>query len=552
MELLQLIAPLLIGLAISGVAVWLVLRGRVHSATAGVESLTQERDAARSELAAARSAAEVARSEASQMAIRIEAARAEVADARRLIAEAKHEAAEARSREADVRAELAVQAAAVAEAQAQRDAARQQAAEVIKDRDLMTMQFKTTSTELLELQGRKADEVAEKRLRAADEALRPVHEALLQFQDRLNQVEKDRLAMTKDLQAQVQAVRTTGDGLRQETSALVTALRKPQVRGAWGEMQLRRVAEVAGMVENCDFDVQVSESSQDGLLRPDMRVNLAGGKYVYVDAKVPLAAFLDAQEATDERERVEALSRFGKNLKTHIDGLSSKQYWKLTSGSPEFVVMFLASDAFLQEGLEQVPDLHEYAASRDVVLATPAILIAMLRAIAYGWRQSNLADNAAQVLELGRELYQRISKLGQNFDKVGRQLASTVNAYNDAVGTLEGRVLAGARKFRDLKVSDAELAAVTSRDETVRSLKRAELFGGVQPGEELPGAEPQPAIEASAGDVTEADGAALPESAELRRPTPDATGLVTEHTAEIDESVDPPIHLEWRRATMGR
>ncbi|NLT29360.1 MAG: DNA recombination protein RmuC [Propionibacterium sp.] len=562
MNVIELLLPLIIGLALGALVVWVMLRSRERTVRAGAERTEQDLAAVRAELTSQRDAAararhelDAVRVEVQQGALRVEGARSNVAEAERRVAEAKQEAAEARVAAAQVREQLTELSAQVAQARAERDNARDHAAEVVADRERMSTQFKTMSAELLELQGKRADEVAEKRLQATEQALKPVTEALQVFQERLNQVEKDRVALGRDLQAHVQTVRSTGDDLRRETASLVSALRQPHVRGAWGEMQLRRVAEVAGMVERCDFDLQVSATTDDGQLRPDMRVNLAGGKFVYVDAKVPLAAFLDAQEATDDRDRDEALARFGKNLKTHIDQLASKQYWTLDAASPEFVVMFLASDAFLHAGLEQMPNLHEYAAGRNVVIATPAILIATLRAIAYGWKQSALADSAAEVFALGRELYERLSTMGGHFDKLGRSLGSAVQHYNKAVGSLETRVLVSARRLKDLNVSDDDLISPSPQDAVVRAPSAPELVAATEAElatADTPALTAAPA-EAEAADVAAVEsepGATLPEADELTRPEPQAEELAD--GAAGDDSVSPPIQLEWRRATMGR
>ncbi|MGJ3507540.1 DNA recombination protein RmuC [Enemella sp. A6] len=569
MNVIELVVTLIIGLALGAAVVAVVLRSRERTVRERAERAEQDVATARAELVSHREVADRAREESNslrvelqQSMLRVEEARSSVAEAERRAAEARQETAEARTAASEVREKLSEIGAQVAQARAERDSARARAEEVVADRERMSEQFKIMSAELLELQSKRADEAAEKRLQATDQALKPVTEALQRFQERLNDVEKERVAMSRDLQAHVQTVRSTGDELRRETASLVSALRQPHVRGAWGEMQLRRVAEVAGMLEYCDFDLQVSATTTEGQLRPDMRVNLAGGKFVYVDAKVPLAAFLDAQEATDDRDRDEAMVRFGKHLKTHIDQLSSKQYWTLDVASPEFVVMFLASDAFLQAGLEQMPNLHEYAAARNVVVATPAILIATLRSIAYGWKQSALADSAAEVFTLGRDLYDRLSTMGGHFKKLGKQLGVAVESYNKTVGSLESRVLPQARRFKELKISDGDLNAPELQDEVVRSLSSPELLSSAEA--ELEGAaELQVEERLEVEEVTEvtietadtpvlegAKGAELPEAEELTRPEPALNELPAD--GEGEDSVPPPIPLEWRRATMGR
>ena len=332
--------------------------------------------------------------------------------------------------------------------------------------------------------------------------------------------------MSAELRSQVSHVQQTGETLRRETAALVNALRKPQIRGSWGETQLKRVAELAGMIERCDFDLQFTTKDDDRVLRPDMRVNLSEGKHVFVDAKVPLTAFLEAAETDNPQLKADALVRYARNVRTHIDQLSSKQYWKAAE-TPEFVVLFLPNEMFFATALDQIPDLYDYAAARDVVLATPTTLIGMLRAVAYGWRQAALAESANEVFRLGRELHEKLGLLGNRFDKLGRALRTSVNAYNETIATVEGTVLVRARKFRDLKVSDKELPGPTQIDEPVRQIQAAELV------------EDAVQVEPIVGRGSRRRAAAMPEEAELYRGDPDLPQLIEEslpgqsdHTAE--------------------
>jgi DNA recombination protein RmuC len=218
----------------------------------------------------------------------------------------------------------------------------------------------------------------------------------------------------------------------------------------------------------------VTNQADGQRLRPDMRVNLADGKHVFVDSKVPLSAFLDAAETDDHDQQAAHLASFARHVRTHVDQLSSKQYWKAAE-SPEFVVLFLPSEAFFSAALDQMPDLYEYAIAKDVVLATPTTLIGMLRAISYGWKQAALAEKAREVFRLGRELHERLGQLGNRFDKLGRALTTTVNAYNETIGTVETRVLVSARRFRDLQVSERELASPERLEAPVRQIQAPEL-----------------------------------------------------------------------------
>jgi DNA recombination protein RmuC len=272
------------------------------------------------------------------------------------------------------------------------------------------------------------------------------------------------------------------------------------------------------MIERCDFDLQYTTKDDDRVLRPDMRVNLSQGKHVFVDAKVPLNSFLEAAETDNPELKAEALARYARNVRTHIDQLSAKQYWKAAE-TPEFVVLFLPNEMFFATALDQIPDLYDYAAARDVVIATPTTLIGMLRAVAYGWRQAALAESAAEVFRLGRELHEKLGLLGNRFDKLGRALRTSVNAYNETIATVEGTVLVRARKFRDLKVSEKELPRPTQIDEPVRQIQAAELVeNAVQ-------------VEPMVGRGSRRHPAALPEAAQLFRGDPELSELIEEGSA---------------------
>lgn len=499
------VVALLVGLVVGGAGVWLLLRSRteVRSAT---DLTTVER--LRAAEAQARAEAERARAGVSDAAASVARAQAEVALARQQAAEARSDASGAHAATAQAQAGQATLEAQVVAAVAERDAALARAREIAADRDTLAKEFKLLSQATLEEQGRKADVSAEQRLRATEQLMVPVKESLERFNARLGEVEKERVAMQTDLRNQVAAVRVTGEELRRETHALSTALRKPQVRGAWGEMQLKRVAEVAGMLERCDFVLQqTSSTSEDRTIRPDMKVLLAEGKFVYVDSKVPLTSFLDAQETSDTTEQERLLQVFARNVRTHVDQLAGKAYFKADTHTPEFVVLFIPSEALAAEALSQLPDLHEYAAHRGIVLATPTTLIAMLRAIAYSWKQAALADSAAEVFKLGRELYDRLGTMGGHFDRVGRSLNSTVKAYNDALGSLETRVMVSARRFRDLSVTDKELAELGASEAHARNVTTPELIE-------------------DAARATPLIGRSLPEQGELVRPQPSLDEVV--------------------------
>jgi DNA recombination protein RmuC len=316
----------------------------------------------------------------------------------------------------------------------------------------------------------------EKRQTAIDQLVKPVQETLQKFDTKIGEIEKARQEAYGGLTQQVRGLADSQQTLQRETSNLVKALGSPQVRGRWGEVQLRRVVEIAGMLEYCDFDQQVHVAGEDGALRPDMVVRLPGGKSVVVDAKTPMAAYLEAIEAPDEITRKAKLVEHARCIREHMNALGKKAYWEQFQPAPEFVVLFLPGENFYSAALEQEPSLLEQEIEKNrVILATPTTLIALLNAFAYGWRQEALAANAQAISDLGRELYDRINTMSGHLDKVGSGLRRAVESYNDAVSSFERRVLVSARRFRDLKASTAvqELEGANQ----VESLPRALTAG---------------------------------------------------------------------------
>ena len=318
-----------------------------------------------------------------------------------------------------------------------------------------------------------------------------VRESLERLHDQMRDMAQHGVSWQSQLKQQVEDVRHSTDTLRRETAGLATALRRPQVRGRWGELHLRRVVELAGMVERCDFSEQVSAHADDRRVRPDMVVHLAGGKNVVVDATVPLDAFLDACEIDDgtdgDARRTEHLRRHARQLRQHVDVLAGKTYWRALGATPEFVVLFVPGESFLSAALEADPTLLEYSADRHVVLATPTTLIALLRTVSYAWTQQTLADKTREIHELGRDVYERLTTMSAHLDRLGRSLNGAVSAYNRAVGSLENRVLVSARRFRDLGVGSDELTAPDPVVDVPRQLTAAELMDRVaEPRSELP------------------------------------------------------------------
>jgi DNA recombination protein RmuC len=316
------------------------------------------------------------------------------------------------------------------------------------------------------------------RQEAIEQLLHPFRETLARYERGVQDMERQRQNAYSTLNERVAALRDGHDRLQQETHNLVTALRSPQTRGRWGEMTLRRSVEAAGMLAHVDFDEQQSTASEGGLLRPDMVVHLPGGGEVVIDSKVPLDAFLHFTEAQNEEDRKIFLTKHARQLRTHIDQLAKKEYWKQYDGSPEFVVAFIPGESLLAAACEADATLQEYALNKRVVLATPNTLVAALRTIALSWRQDTLAENAREVKELGAELYERLRTWTGHMQSLQKSLASSVEAYNKAVGSLESRVLVTARKLPGLGVIDgtsAQIQELTPIEAAPRRLQAVEL-----------------------------------------------------------------------------
>jgi DNA recombination protein RmuC len=307
------------------------------------------------------------------------------------------------------------------------------------------------------------------RSKAIEESLKPLKEAV-------DRMEKDRVDSFAGLREQVHLLNQAQTKIEAETSKLVNALRSPAVRGRWGEIQLRRVVEMAGMVDHCDFEEQVAVETENGRLRPDMIVRLPNHREIVVDAKVSLSAYLDSIDLTDEGERRSKLAEHAGQVRAHIQRLAAKNYWDQFEKAPDFVVAFLPGEAFFSAALSQDPELIEYGVSNRVLLATPTTLIALLKAVAFGWRQERLAENAQQISDLGKELYDRLLTMTSNFDDLRRGLERAVDSYNRTVGGYESRVLVSARRFKDLSATTAEeIEAPEPIDKAVRQVASTEL-----------------------------------------------------------------------------
>jgi DNA recombination protein RmuC len=387
------------------------------------------------------------------------------------------------------RARAADERAAAAQRQAQMvERAAQEKAEMLDSQ--LSERFQSMSAQALDQSARTFLQIAEGRLSAAnakaageldtrkaavEHLVQPLRETLARVEAQLREADAARRSSHAALAEQVSVARQSSDQLRVQTQALVTALRRPEARGRWGEMQLRRVVELAGMSNRCDFDEQVSVATADGAFRPDMVVRLAGGKNIVVDSKVSLAAYLEAAESTNDDTRQARLDAHARHVRDHVDRLAAKTYWAALSPAPEFVVLFIPGEAFLAPALEHDPGLLEYAMAHRVHIATPTTLVTMLRTAQYAWQQAALSENARTVFDLGRELYDRITGLGKHVDGLGKALTNAVTAYNRTVGTLESRVLVSARKLNEIGLTDSCIDAPKLVEESIRGLSAPDL-----------------------------------------------------------------------------
>ena len=320
------------------------------------------------------------------------------------------------------------------------------------------------------------------RKKAIEDLLAPMAKTLEQVDREIKDAERRRTQSGAELMQGIASLQTAGQGLRDETRRLTDALKRPGVRGRWGELQLKRVVELAGMIEYCDFmEQQTVQGSDDERIRPDVIVRLPGGKRIVIDAKAPLDAYLRALEAPDEVARQNLLGEHAKQVRNHIAQLSAKSYFEKVASTPEFVVMFLPGEMFFSAALEQDPSLIECGVEKRVIPASPTTLIALLRAVAYGWQQEAMEENARKISENGKNLYESVRALAGHFQSLGTKLKSSLEAYNDAVGSLEGNVLAKARKFKELQAANGgeEIKPLEPIDRVPRMLQAAELTDGL-------------------------------------------------------------------------
>lgn len=466
-EWILLLIGIVIGIVVPGVPGYLYARSRY---TAGRRDAETEAQQVRADLQVARAEAEQLRSRLAQTEQQLEARRedlarmgAEQAELRERLEQQKSQSEEKLKLVEQARVNLA-------------DAFKALSSEALKSNNEEFLKLAKTS---LENYQQSAKEDLGNRQKAIEQLTQPIRERLEKFDTKLNDLEKTRVGAYRELSEQVRSlVDDHIPHLRDQTSQLVKALRQPATRGRWGEVQLRRVVEMAGMTEHCDFEEQVSQTSEAGRLRPDLIVHLPGGRRIVVDAKAPIEAYLEAIEDKDEDARKQHLVAHARQVRDHIGKLGSKRYFEQFDPAPEFAVLFVPGEAFFSAALMQDPNLIEHGTDQRVIMASPTTLIALLKAVSYGWRQEALAQNAQEIATLGKELYKRIGKLTEHWGVVGNRLTQAVDAYNKSVGTLETRVLVSARRFQDLRIGNAEDdLSIGKLDRTTRTLSVPEKGG---------------------------------------------------------------------------
>ena len=461
------------GAAAAGLLVWLLMRA------ASARALAETTAGVQADLSAAETRLDEVLRRASDLTERLRQREAELQDARE---RASTLATEKARLEAELAAGLERQALLARAEEQLREAFRATAAEALQHNSEAVLRLARAS--LGEFQTAAAADL-ERRQQSITELLKPITDTLQHVDTKLADVERDRVSTTARLDEQIRALGVGLSTLTGQTGDLVKALRQPHVRGHWGEVQLRRVVELAGMVEHCDFVEQPTITTADARLRPDLLVRLPGHKTIVVDAKVPLAAYLEAIDGP-ESGRADRLRDHARQVRDHMSRLAAKEYADQCEASPAFVIMFLPGESVFSAAVHADPGLIESGVTQRVIPASPTTLIAMLKAIAYGWRQERIAENAERISALGRELYQRLAVTATHIETVGSSLGRAIDAYNRAVGSLEARVLPAARRFKELgSAPDAEIEPLAPVQSTVRAIQAPELnlLDGENPAE---------------------------------------------------------------------
>lgn len=469
MEYILPIAMLVVGLAVGSLFTWLLMRSKTHHAfDRGKSEGAVERAAVDERLKASQQDIEELKGENQELKNKLDASQKRITqlevDKSRLSETVEQQRAQFREKLAlldEARQKLA-------------DAFKALASEALKSNNQSFLQLAKENLEKFQ-ETAKGD--LDKRQQAINELVKPVKESLDKVDTKIQQLEKAREGAYQGLREQVSSLIDSQKDLRSETSNLVRALRRPQVRGRWGEIQLKRVVEMAGMLDHCDFFEQQSTDTEEGRLRPDLLVRLPAQKSIVVDSKAPLYAYLDAIDAPDDETRIMKLKDHAKQVRDHILALGKKSYFAQFDPAPEFVVLFLPGEVFFSAALEHDPGLIEMGVEQNVIIATPTTLISLLRAVAYGWRQEQIAENAKEISNLGQELYKRISDMGKHMARLGKSLHNANESYNKAVGTMESRVLVSARRFKELGSTSlgSEIDELAPVEMTPRHLQAPEL-----------------------------------------------------------------------------